>query len=55
MDFKELKEKAKKLKEQAIDYSAKKITDSSFTLNKKEALEVIIKKSATTTFKNKEN
>lgn len=61
MDLKELKEKALKLKEKAskqtqkaIDYGAKKLTDSSLTINKKEELELLIKKSTTTKFKNKE-
>jgi hypothetical protein len=59
MNFKGLKEKALKLKDKvsvqtqkAIDYSAKKISDSA--INKKEELEKLIKKSATTKFKNKE-
>ena len=61
MDFKELKEKALKLKEKAseqtqkaIEYSAWKLTNSGLTIDKKEQLETIIKKSATTKFKNKE-
>jgi hypothetical protein len=61
MDFKELKEKALKLKEKAseqtqkaVEYSAKKLADSSYTITKKEELETAIKKSTTTTFKNKE-
>ena len=61
MDFTKIKRKALELKERAsehtqkaIDYSAKKLTDSKYTIDKKEELDVIIKKSATTTFKNKE-
>lgn len=54
MDFKELKEKAKTLKEKAINYWAKKISDSNYTINKKEELDILIKKSKTTTFKNSE-
>lgn len=61
MDFKELKEKALKLKEKAseqtkkaIDYSAKKLTESNFTINKKEELDEIIKKSSTTSHKSNE-
>ena len=54
MDFKELKKKALEKTQKAIDYSANKLTNSSFTINKKEDLEKLIKKSVTTTFKNKE-
>jgi hypothetical protein len=61
MDLKELKEKALKLKKQAeckakeaIDYSAKKLAKSSFTIDTKEDLEKFIKKSSKTTYKNKE-
>ena len=54
MDFKTLKEKALEKTKQAINYSAKKLTNSSLTIEKKEDLEKIIKKSATTKFKNKE-
>jgi len=61
MDFKELKEKALELKkkaseqtQKAINYSAEKLTESSLTINKKEDLDMIIKKSATTKFTNKE-
>ena len=61
MDFKELKEKAlelnKKASEQtqkAINYGAEKLTNSGLTINKKEELDILIKKSATTKFKNKE-
>jgi len=54
MDFKELKKKALEKTQQAIDYSAKKLTNSSLTINTKEELESIVKKSATTKFKNKE-
>ncbi|MFC1797659.1 hypothetical protein ACFLY2_00155 [Patescibacteria group bacterium] len=61
MDFKELKEKALELKkkateqtQKAIDYSAEKLTNSNFTIDKKEELENLIKKSATTKFKNSE-
>lgn len=61
MDFKAIKEKALKLKEKAseqtqkaIAYSAKKLTESKYTIETKEALDDIIKKSADTVFKNKE-
>ena len=54
MDFKELKKKALEKTHQAIDYSAKKLTNSSLTINTKEELESIVKKSTTTKFKNKE-
>lgn len=65
MDFNEFKEKAKQKalelkvkasehKQKAIEYGAKTITNSKNTISKKEDLELIIKKSATTTFKNKE-
>ena len=61
MDFKELKEKALKFREKAaeqtqiaIDYSAKKLTNSWITIDKKGELDKLIKKSVTTTFKNKE-
>jgi hypothetical protein len=61
MDFKNLKEQALKLKkkvseqtQKAVKYSANKLSDSNYTINKKEDLEKIIKKSATTIFKNKE-
>ena len=61
MDFKELKEKALKLKEKAseqtkkaIDYGAKKLSESNFTINTKEQLDEIILKSKTTSFKNNE-
>ena len=50
----ELKEKASEQTQKAIDYSAKKLTNSNYTIDKKEELDLIIKKSATTTFKNKE-
>ena len=62
MDFKELKAKALELKkkaseqtQKAIDYSAVKLTESSLTIDKKEELDSLIKKSATTSFKNKED
>lgn len=61
MDFKTIKEKALNIKEKAseqtqkaIAYSAKKLTNSNFTIETKEGLEKIIKKSANTIFKNKE-
>ncbi len=54
MDFKKLKEKALEIKEKAINYSAKKLTDSSLTISKKEELNKIIEKSIKTSFKNKE-
>lgn len=61
MDFKEIKEKALKLKEEAskqtqkaIDYGAEKLTNSSLTIDKKEEIDSIIEKSKTTKFTNKE-
>lgn len=65
MDFKSLKEKAleqaKKLKEKTVEisdktvsYTAKKLENSKFTLEDKKQLEVFIKKSAKTSFKNKQ-
>lgn len=61
MDFKKLKEKALELKNkasektnEAIDYSAKKLSESKFTISKKEDLDKLIKKSKNTKFKNKE-
>lgn len=61
MDLKSLKEKALELKkeaskkmEQAIDYSAKKLSESTVTISKKEEVEKMIKKSKTTSFTNKE-
>ncbi len=61
MDFKELKEKALKLKEKAseqtqkaINYGATKLTESNLTIDKKEDIDLLIKKSKTTKFKNKE-
>jgi len=61
MDFKAIKEKALKLKKKAseqtlkaINYSAEKLTNSKFTIETKEALGAIIKKSEDTKFKNKE-
>jgi len=50
----QLKDKASEHKQKAINYSAKKLTNSKYTISEKEALDSIIKKSATTTFKNKE-
>lgn len=50
----ELKEKASEHKQKAIEYGAKKITNSKNTISKKEDLDALIKKSATTSFKNKE-
>lgn len=61
MDFKALKEKALQLKQKtseqtmkAINYSAKKLSNSSFTIEKKEDLSLIIQKSKQSTYKNKE-
>jgi hypothetical protein len=65
MDFKSFKEKAienaKKLKEKTIEFTdktidsaAKKLGESGFTISTKIELEKFIKKSAETTFKNKE-
>ena len=61
MNFKTIKEKALKLKEKAsehtqkaINYSAEKLTNSKFTVENKEWLDKIIKKSEDTKFKNKE-
>jgi hypothetical protein len=54
MDFKSLKEKALAKTKETIDLAAKKLSDSKFTISKKEELETIIKKSTTTSFKNKE-
>lgn len=50
----DLKEKASEQKQKAVNYSAEKLANSWITIEKKEELELIIKKSATTTFKNKE-
>ncbi len=54
MDFEKLKQKAIDFKNKTIDSAAKSLADSSFTINKKQELDNIIQKSATTTFKNKE-
>jgi len=61
MDLKELKEKALELKkkaseqtQKAVSYWAKKLSNSSLTIDKKEDIQTIIKKSASTKFKNKE-
>lgn len=54
MDFKKIKEKLNEQTQKAVDYGAKKLTESSLTISKKEELEKLIKKSATTSFKNKE-
>ncbi len=61
MNFKELKEKAKKMQEKAseytskaIKYSSEKLASSSFTINTKEELDNFIKKSENKKFKNKE-
>jgi hypothetical protein len=61
MNLKQLKEKALELKKQAkkkagdaLDYGAKKLVSSSFTITSKEQLQKFIEKSAETTFKNKE-
>ena len=50
----QLKEKAKEQTQKAIDYSAKKLAESNFTISKKEELDLIIKKSKTTSNKNNE-
>jgi len=50
----EIKEKALEKTEEAIDYGAKKLTESKLTITTKEELDAIIKKSATTSFTNKE-
>ncbi len=66
MDFKSFKEKAleqaKKLKEKTIEisdktvnFTAKKLEKSNFTLVNKKQLDTFIKKSAKTSFKNKQN
>jgi len=61
MDFESIKQKAMKLKEQAsqkideaVDYGAKKLADSGYTISNKEEFEKIITKSKTTEFTNKE-
>jgi len=61
MDFKSIKEKALELKKQAsekiddaIDYSAKKLSESGLTISKKDEVDKLILKSKTTSFKNKE-
>lgn len=61
MDFKALKEKALQLKQKAseqtmkaINYGAQKLSNSSFTIEKKEDLNLIIQKSKQSTYKNKE-
>lgn len=61
MDLKTIKEKALELKEKAslqtqkaIVFGAKKLSESKYTIETKEALDLIIKKSVSTTFKNKE-
>lgn len=54
MDIKSLKEKAINKTKEAVNFWAKKISQSKYTINKKEDLDKIIKKSKTTTFKNKE-
>jgi len=65
MDFKSFKEKAlekaKQLKDKTIeitdktiDYSAKKLGESAFTISEKKDLDIFIKKSAKSKFKNKE-
>lgn len=61
MDFNEIKKKALELKKKAeektkdaIEYSSKKLAESSFTISKKEDLDKIIEKSKTTEFTNKE-
>jgi hypothetical protein len=61
MDFKTIKEKALKLKQKAteqthkaINYGAQKLSNSSFTIETKEELTLIIQKSKPTTYKSKE-
>ncbi len=54
MDFKKLKEKALENTNKLIDSAAKKLSESSFTISKKEDFLKLIEKSKTTTFKNKE-
>ena len=61
MDFKTIKEKALNLKEKAsgqtqraLIYGSKKLINSKFTIDTKEELNAIIKKSETTTYTNKE-
>lgn len=62
MDFKSLKEKALKLKEKAsgktqdvIDYGAKKLTNSKYTIEDKKQLIEVISKTANTKFKTKKD
>lgn len=54
MDLKSIKQKATKLKNQAVDYGAKKLVASKFTITTKQELEKFINKSIETTFTNKE-
>lgn len=61
MDFKDIKEKAKNLQkkagdklDEAIDYSAKKLSSSSLTISTKKELEDFIEKSKTKEFIKKE-
>lgn len=58
MDFKQIAKnalnKANEIKNKTIDYSAKVLSESAFTFATKFELEQFIKKSAQTTFKNKE-
>jgi hypothetical protein len=61
MDFTKLREKALELKKkaekkgkEAIDYGAKKLAKSNFTINSKEDFEKFIEKSKETSFTNKE-
>lgn len=54
MDFKSLKKKLSEQVTNSVNYWAKKLTESSLTIQKKEELETLIKKSKTTSFKNKE-
>ena len=49
-----LKEKASEQKQKAINYNAEKLSKSKNTISTKEELDTLIKKSATTKFKNKE-
>jgi hypothetical protein len=54
MGFKELKEKAKNIKDNFLEKTAKTLSDSNFTISSKEELEGIIKRSSNTSFKDKE-
>lgn len=54
MDFKDLKQKAIKLKDDTLEVWVKKLSESSFTISKKQDLEDMIKASATTSFTSKD-